>query len=90
MKITELRELTCNRLLLVIEEPTPIPSLDDLTKADLEKIAKWAITCHYEASDNPCRARAAPKALRRLLPANHYLQRWRMPKRKARNPCQQK
>jgi hypothetical protein len=79
MKLAELRERAESCLLLVDLEV----SLAGLTKAELLKIWDWAQVLAYEASDNPCRARHAPKALRERLPADHYLQRWRMPKRKA-------
>jgi hypothetical protein len=74
-------------LLLVVEDHQDIivsESLDALTKDEMVRIIKWATVVHYEASDNPCRARCAPKCLRKLLPKDHYLQTWRMPKRQRR------
>lgn len=59
-----------------------IPDLCWLTKDELIKICKWTKIVMYEASDNPCRARYAPKCLRQLLPKDHYLQQWRMPKKR--------
>jgi hypothetical protein len=59
-------------------------NLTRLTSADLDKIGRWATVMIYEASDNDCRARHAPRELRELLPKDHYLQTWRMPKKKIR------
>lgn len=55
--------------------------LGGLTSAALDKVGRWATVMMYEASDNDCRARYAPRELRELLPKDHYLQKWRMPKR---------
>lgn len=82
MKKADLVERVENCLMLVIEDERP--SLKSLTVPELLRIWEWAQTMHYEASDNPCRARAAPKSLRNLLPGGHYLQTWRMPKKKAK------
>lgn len=81
MRLQELRERVANALLMVLEERDSV-SLDGVTRANLIKIGVWAQTMMYEASDNPVRARHAPKVLRERLPADHYLQRWRMPKRR--------
>ena len=79
MKKSDLVERAESCLMMVIEDERP--SLKSLTMPELRRIWDWAQVMVYEASDNPCRARAAPKALRNLLPAGHYLQTWRMPKR---------
>lgn len=60
--------------LLAINETVDIGSL---AIAELSRVWRWAATMVYEASDNPCRARSAPKCLRDLLPKDHYLQTWR-------------
>jgi len=52
-----------------------------LSDDDAKRIIRWAGVMMFEASDNDCRARCAPKCLRQLLPADHYLQTWRLPKR---------
>lgn len=68
-------------LLLVLDDDVNSLELSSLSDEELQRIVRWAHVMHLEASDNPCRARAAPKCLRKLLPPSHYLQKWRMPKR---------
>ena len=75
MQKAELKKRVTNVLLLVLDGP--LPDLDNLTVHELSQIGKWCAKMHYEASDNPVRARAAPKCLRLLLPKDHYLQTWR-------------
>lgn len=57
-------------------------ALDALPEKEKRQIVGWCQTMMYEASDNPVRARYAPKALRQLLPPDHYLHRWRKPKQR--------
>lgn len=80
----QLVEAVENVLLMVLDEADKVADLDldSLTKAELDRIGKWAATMMFEASDNPCRARQAPACLRAMLPKEHYLQTWRKPKRK--------
>ncbi len=88
MPKAELRDRVLNILLCVLDPaangddyPFASEDFDKLSVAALNKIGKWATVMMYEASDNPCRARHAPKELRDILPNDHYLQKWRMPKR---------
>lgn len=74
-------EVTKTALLLVLDDDINSLELDSLSDVELQRIVRWAHAMHSEASDNPCRAGAAPKCLRKLLPPTHYLQKWRMPKR---------
>ena len=69
-------------MLLCLDFDEPPEGLIKLTVPELKQVARWCATSMFEASDNPVRARCAPKCLRRLLPADHYLQRWRVPKRR--------
>jgi hypothetical protein len=81
----EMRADLENVLLLVLENHQDYlasEALDALTKPEMIQIFRWASAMSHEASDNPCRARCAPKCLRRLLPVDHYLQTWRVPKRR--------
>lgn len=80
---TTLRERAFDMLLCVLETSDEIPDLTRLNKAQLTQICEWASVMTFEASDNPCRARHAPRCLRDLIPEGHYLQKWRMPKGRA-------
>jgi len=71
--------------LSALETEEEVPDLSGLTIAELEKIIYWCAMLHFEASDNPCRARHAPKSLRELMPKDHWIRRWRMPKRRGRD-----
>ena len=75
-----------NALLMVLDnhqEIIPSEAIDAFSEEEAQAVILWAGVMMFEASDNPVRARHAPKCLRRVLPADHYLQAWRMPKRKA-------
>ncbi len=86
MTKAKLKDCVLNALLCVLdpvgdaEFPFASEDFDKLTVVALNKIGKWAATMMFEASDNPCRARYAPRELREILPDDHYLQTWRMPK----------
>jgi hypothetical protein len=53
-------------------------SLWALTPEERLEIERWAVACHAEASDNDVEAGPCPKALRDLLPEDHYLHTWRV------------
>lgn len=64
---------------LVMERGT-VPSAEQLARlssAEREEIIDWAGFVHSEAGDNNVLAGAAPEALRKLLPSDHYLHKWR-------------
>jgi len=85
MKKNQVREQLENCLLMVLEnhqDELASESIDALTIAQMKLIIVWCQTMMYEASDNPVRARYAPKALRELLPPGHYLHTWRKPRRR--------
>lgn len=73
-----------NDSLMLADVELSADAVDTLTKQEMIRVIDWCAAMHYEASDNPIRARCAPKCLRRLLPSDHYLQTWRVPQAKGR------
>lgn len=76
--MTEEHEITLDILLLVLEDQDDV-DISNFSIEELKECQRWAGDVTFEASDNlDVKAGPAPLCLRKILPPNHYLQKWRV------------